>query len=111
VNLTPFPFLPRVVVDHSTRCNGLFGAAVIPRRRSGRQAGRTLPPPVGKASAMYTEYPAADSHDSQHQAWMAASEAGMEHNSQHQALGLGPDFREAWASGWSRVLLFPFDAG
>lgn len=60
---------------------------------------------------MYSEHPAPDRHDPQHQAWMATSEASLEHNGQHHALGLGPDFREAWASGWSRVLVFPFDAG
>jgi hypothetical protein len=58
---------------------------------------------------MYPEHPAADSHDSHQEAWMATSEAGLEHNGQHHALGVGADFREAWASGWNRVLTFPFD--
>jgi hypothetical protein len=58
---------------------------------------------------MCPQYPASDTTDPRHDAWLATSEACLELNAQHQAFGLGPDFRAAWLSIWGRVLTFPYD--
>jgi hypothetical protein len=88
--------------------NALLRVTVIPSGGLGDHAGRTLQTLHDQATTMFHDLTDIETSDSQHEAWLATSEAGLDHICQTQAYGLGPDLSEAWASGWGRVLVAPF---